>query len=159
MGWAPCPSPCSGSMANCMTLVRMVMAPTARSPPYFSSEVLKHTEITLSLACMTNRALPSARQGRMTLACRRRLHRRIRIKVFLPSKKDSTHRQDSPWDSTVASAAPCTPMWKPKINSGSSAVLATAPMSTESIPTLAKPCAVIKAFMPRVSCTNTVPRA
>ena len=40
-----------------MTLVRMVMAPTARSPPYFSSEVLKHTEITLSLACMTNRAL------------------------------------------------------------------------------------------------------
>ena len=34
MGCAPCAIPLRGSMANCMTLVRIVMAPTAMSPPY-----------------------------------------------------------------------------------------------------------------------------
>ena len=50
-------------MANCMTLVRIVMAPTAMSPPYLKREELKHTEMTLSLACMMNGARPRARQG------------------------------------------------------------------------------------------------
>ena len=43
-----------------MTLVRIVIAPTAISPPYFSREELKHTDITLSLACIINAAVPSA---------------------------------------------------------------------------------------------------
>ena len=33
--------PCSGSMENCMTLERIVIAPTAVSPPYFNRLVLK----------------------------------------------------------------------------------------------------------------------
>ena len=45
------------------------------------------------------------------------------------------------------------------MNSGSSAMLQTAPMSTVSMPVVAKPCAVMKAFMPSVSCTKSVPRA
>lgn len=54
-------------MANCITLVRMVIAPTARSPPYFKSEELKHTEITLSLDCMINTEEPNARQEKESL--------------------------------------------------------------------------------------------
>ena len=37
-------------------------------------------------------------------------------------------------------------------------ILATAPISTESMPVFAKPWAVIKAFIPRVSCTKIVPK-
>ena len=50
-------------MANCITLVQMVMAPTATSPPYFSKEELKHTEIMLSLACITKGESPNATHG------------------------------------------------------------------------------------------------
>ena len=44
----------------------MVMAPTASVPPYLSREALKHTEMTLSLACIVNVARPSATHGRMS---------------------------------------------------------------------------------------------
>ncbi len=39
------------------------MAPTAMSSPYFSSEELKHTEMTLSLACMMKVAVPQCYAG------------------------------------------------------------------------------------------------
>ncbi|EJX06869.1 hypothetical protein EVA_05022 [gut metagenome] len=38
-------------------------------------------------------------------------------------------------------------------------MLSPAPIKTESMLVLAKPCAVIKAFMPSVSCTKMVPKA
>lgn len=50
-------------------------------------------------------------------------------------------------------------MPRAKMNTGSSTMFVTAPMSTVYMPMLAKPCAVMKAFMPSVSCTNTVPSA
>ena len=49
-----------------MALVRIVMAPTAMSPPYRSREELKQTEITLSLDCITKVDSPRATQGRIT---------------------------------------------------------------------------------------------
>jgi hypothetical protein len=52
-------------MANCITLVRIVIAPTAMSPPYASKEELKQTDITLSLACIIKVAVPRAMQGKM----------------------------------------------------------------------------------------------
>ena len=59
----------------------------------------------------------------------------------------------------VARAAPLTPIFSPKMKMGSKTILHTAPMATVSIPVLAKPWAVIKAFMPKVSCTKMVPMA
>ena len=97
-------------MANCMTLVRMVMAPTAMSPPYLSKEELKQMEMTLSLACIMKVDRPSARLGRIIFASSRRFFNRIFSKVFLPNRKDSTQMQDIAWQRMVASAAPRTPM-------------------------------------------------
>ena len=79
--------------------------------------------------------------------------------VFFPVRNSSTQAQDRAWEMMVARAAPWTPMSKPKIRIGSRTMLVTAPMSTESIPVFAKPWAVIKAFMPRVSWTKMVPTA
>jgi len=77
-----------------MTLVRMVMAPTARSPPYFSREELKHTKMTLSLACMTKEDDPSAMQGGTRCRPDSRFSRRRRSSVFLPQRNDVTQTQD-----------------------------------------------------------------
>jgi len=51
-------------MENCMTLERMVMEPTAISPPYFKREVLKLMDRRLSVDCMMKGDKPSATQGR-----------------------------------------------------------------------------------------------
>ena len=59
----------------------------------------------------------------------------------------------------VARAAPFTPILRAKMNTGSKVILQIAPISTETMETFVKPWAVIKAFMPRVSWTNRVPKA
>ena len=59
----------------------------------------------------------------------------------------------------VASAAPCTPISKAKIKIGSRMIFMTAPMTTDIIPILANPCAVMNIFMPSVSWTKMVPIA
>ena len=93
------------------------------------------------------------------LAFKAKFLKRILRCVFLPNRKAITHAQERPCEIMVASAAPLTPILNPNINIGSSTILATAPIRTDSIPVFAKPCAVIKAFIPRVSCTNMVPMA
>ena len=60
---------------------------------------------------------------------------------------------------TVASAAPRTPHIKAEYEHGVKDYIDTAPISTVYMPVLKKPWAVMNAFMPRVSCTNIVPRA
>ena len=57
----------------------------------------------------------------------------------------------------VAMAAPRTPRPRPKIKMGSRIMLMTAPMTVVSILVLAKPCVVMKGFMPSTSSTNTEP--
>ena len=54
-------------------------------------------------------------------------------------------------------AAPCTPMSNTKMNTGSSTIFITAPMTTEHMATMARPWALMKVFRPRASWTNTVP--
>ena len=71
----------------------------------------------------------------------------------------TTQTHETHCEITVASAAPLTPILSPKINIGSSTIFDTAPIITVTMPIFAKPCAVINAFMPRVSWTNTVPKA
>ena len=129
------------------------------SPPYRCREELKQIEITLSLACMIKVASPSARQGKIIPGIRRKFSFRIRIKLFLPHKNATTQIQDSACEMIVASAAPRTSICSPKIKIGSRMILLTAPINTEYIPVFANPCAVINAFMPRVSSTNIVPIA
>ena len=51
-----------------------------------------------------------------------------------PVRKRSTHAAERNCEMTVASAAPCTPMFRTKINTGSRAMLTTAPSSTVIIP-------------------------
>ena len=157
IGCAPCPRPCSGSMANCMALVKIVMAPTAISPPYFNRDELKQMEIILSLDCMTKVAAPSATHGRITDGVRPILRRRIFKRVFFPARNASTQMVEQAWEITVASAAPRTPICIPKMKTGSSTMLQTAPISTESMPVFANPWAVINMFMPSVSSTKMVP--
>ena len=146
-------------MANCITLVRMVIAPTAISPPYFKREELKQMEIMLSLDCIIKLDSPRARLGRMIFFSRRIYFLLILRWVFFPIRKASTHMQDRAWERTVARAAPRTPIPNVKIKIGSRIILVTAPISTESIPVLAKPWAVIKEFIPRVIWTKIVPSA
>ena len=47
--------------------------------------------------------------------------------------------QENAWEITVARAAPRTPMWNPKIKTGSRIMLEIAPINTESIPVFANP--------------------
>ena len=124
-------------MASCMVLVSTVMAPTARSPPYFSREVLKHTAMRLSVDCMIKGDKPRARQGSTTLARGRRFSRRRRHLVLGPVRNRSTHAADTAWDRMVAMAAPRMPSAgrpnQPKIRMGSSTRLVTAPATSVSM--------------------------
>ena len=58
--------PCMGSHTNCIMVASIDMAPTAISPPYFKSEELKHTDMMLSVNCMTKGESPRAIQGSIT---------------------------------------------------------------------------------------------
>ena len=57
----------------------------------------------------------------------------------------------------MAGAAPLMPMFSVKMNRGSSAMFSAAPMITVIMPTLGKPWALMKGFMPRLIRTGTVP--
>ena len=60
-------------MASCMMLMSTVMAPTAMSPPYFSREELKQTEMRLAVDCvMKGQAQGQAGQE----------HRRHRLQIL-----------------------------------------------------------------------------
>ena len=69
-------------------------------------------------------------------------------------KMEETH-----WLMMVARAAPFTPIPKPKIKIGSRMIFNTAPSTTTHILTVVLPWAVIKAFIPSVIWTNSVPEA
>ena len=135
------------------------MAPTATSPPYFNSDELKHTEMMLSLACIIKSERPSARQGSIMSGLSTRFSFLIRRVVFLPNRNDRTHTQEHACEMMVARAAPAAPILSANMNTGSSTIFTTAPIRTDNIPVFAKPCAVMKVFMPRVNCTNSVPMA
>ena len=66
--------------------------------------------------------------------------------------------QETACEITVAKAAPCTCIFKPKIKIGSRIILHTAPMATVVIPIFENPCAFIKALSPKASCTKIVPK-
>ncbi len=148
------------SIANCMTLVRIVMAPTAISPPYFSRErVETYRDDTLtSLHDKCGKPESDTRKNNLRFQDEI-LFPDVQDRLFSAKEKKRTQMQETACDRIVASAAPLTPRWNAKINSGSRTMFITAPIRTESIPVLAKPCVVINIFMPRVSWTKIVPTA
>ena len=86
------------------------MAPTAVSPPYVCSDALKHTAIMLSVACIMKGDKPSRMHGRITEALSFMLFGRRRMTARFPERKDSTQKQDTACEITVATAAPRTPI-------------------------------------------------
>ena len=108
----------------------MVMAPTAGSPPYRHREAVKETVTRLSVDCMINGDTPSAATGRMTELFSRKKRRWSFSFVRLPSRNAVTQTAETHCARTVARAAPRTPMFSPKMNTGSSTIFTTAPTST-----------------------------
>ena len=117
-------------MANCMTLEAIVIAPTAMSPPYFSSDELNESTSRLSVDCNDEGAKPSARQGASTARERRTFARRSLSTARSPQRKRSAHTALIACDMTVAHAAPRTAHAKMNIKIGSSSMFVTAPMTT-----------------------------
>ena len=60
-----------------------------------------------------------------------------------PVKNRRTQTAEQPWDSTVAKAAPWTPIPSPKMKIGSKMMLTAAPSATVSIPIRPNPWALI----------------
>ena len=135
------------------------MAPTAKSPPYLSKEVLKVTIKILSVDCIIKGARPRARQGINTLDSILKYSFLIFKRVLSPVKNFTTHIAETPWEMMVARAAPFTPIPNPKIKIGSRIILRTAPTRTVTILILEKPWAVIKVLSPRANWTKRVPMA
>ena len=76
---------------------------------------------------------------------------------FSLSRKPVTHAALSACEITVATAAPFTPIPRPKIKMGSRMIFATAPISTDSIAVPGLLWQMMKAFSPSASSTNKVP--
>ena len=138
--------------------VSTVMAPTATSPPYRARLLVKLTDRMLSVDTITKGEIPNARQGRM-------ISRRSFIldtfsfrMVLFPVRNLRIHTALTAWLSTVASAAPATPISSRKMNTGSSTILITAPMTVVSMENWAKPWVEMKLFIPMTISTNTLPR-
>ena len=110
-----------------MTVVKIVMAPTAVSPPYLNKDVLKQTAITLSVNCMMNGEIPNARQGRMICDSSRIFSKRIFKIDFFPHRKATTQIEEIACEIIVAKAAPLTPMLKVKIKIGSRIIFQDSP--------------------------------
>ena len=158
IGWPPWQIPCSGNVASWLTLVMIVMAPTARSPPYLDRLEVKLMERILSVESMTKVEIPSARHGKITSLCNLKFSfLRWRI-VFFPDKKRRIQIAPTAWLKTVASAAPLTPRLNTKIKIGSRMILITAPITVVIILILANPCVVINGFIPITIKTKILPR-
>ena len=136
----------------------MVIAPTAASPPYFCSDTLNAMVSRLSVDCMTNGDAPRPTADARTGRSMRKYARFKRRTVCFPVRNRRTHAADTACEIIVATAAPRTPIFSTKMNSGSSTVLSTAPMTTVFIATEERPCAVMKPFRPSDVITKTVPR-
>ena len=100
---------------------------------------------------------PRARMRRTRAAWSRRVFHRSRRSARRPVRNFSTHRAEQPWASTVARAAPRTPISRAKMKMGSSTMFTAAPRATVIIPMRLKPWALMKGFIPSPIITKRVP--
>ena len=107
---------------------------------------------------MTKPEVPRARMRLTRLHFSRRADGRSRRMAFFPVRNRSTHTAEQPWERTVARAAPFTPMWKMKMNTGAKIRLMAAPRATVIMPMRPKPWELMKGFIPRPIITKRVPQ-
>ena len=127
------------------------MAPTARSPPYLRREKLKQSTSRLSVEVIINGAIPSPTQGKSICASIFMFSFLILRVVLSPHKNLNAQTALRACETTVATAAPLTPIPSKKMNIGSSTIFATAPIITVIILTLENPWAEMNEFRPKVS--------
>lgn len=106
-------------------------------PPYRCSTALSTMSSRLSVARMMKGERPKASTRRIIRA--EYPPKVMRTGVFRWNRNSSTNAQLATWDSTVASAAPATPMRSVKMNRGSSRMFSTAPSSTVAMPVVEYP--------------------
>ena len=126
----------SGVSTIWRTLDRMVMTETYRSPPVAARTLLQQIVTTLLVSCMMKPAVPKLRISRRQakLAASARGGRRRRRYSALVHRKNSTNAAERTWESTVATAAPATPMPSAKMKIGSRTRFAAAPITTLVMP-------------------------
>ena len=160
MVWVPPEMPPSGMVTTSMKLWAMVaqvmsLSPSS-GPPQLCSTAFMEIIIMLSTKMMRKGEMPVTSMRPTSL----RLYRPkpMRTGTLRPKSTPRTYTQLASWESTVATAAPATPMSKAKMKSGSSTMLSTAPSTTENMPFFAKPWLIMNWFMPRERRLNTVPQ-
>ena len=140
IGCIPCVIPCTGIVIICMTLIRIDMDPTYRSPPYLCSPVFSVIVTRLSVLCIINGEIPSPAIILITSFFKCIFFNVRRITLFSETRKCTTHIALTACDRTVATAAPRTPICSTKMNSGSRQIFNTAPIRTDNIAIFASPC-------------------
>ena len=145
------------SWKNACTTVETVIHKSPSNPPRACRIALDTMMMTLSVAMMRKGEMPSLTIFPINL--KSHLPRAMRIFVFFHSRKVTTNAKDKNCERTVAKAAPATSMRKTKMNSGSSAMFAAAPITVVSIPMPEYPCAVIYWFSPVAVMEKTAPAA
>ncbi len=110
-----------------------------------------------SVEAMTKGDTPSERILRRGFRCRPRMSRLSRSVLGPYAKKCTIHAALTPWERTVAMAAPRTPIPNEKISSGSSAMLSAAPITTDIMAVTGRPATLMKGLSPTVTITKTVP--
>ena len=139
------PRPLSGMETICSALIMTVRAAVyVSSPPVLMCRLTLNTICTaLSVAVMINGESPRATTDSMIFAFGRISRSRKRNTELLRKKNPKAHTAPAACEIIVASAAPRTPMPNANMNSGSSAILSTAPTSTVIMDITLRPCAVI----------------
>lgn len=130
--------PPSGMVTTSIKLCAMVAVVIRRSPsvpPKCCSTAFIAMTMTLSSAMIRNGVSPMTIT--LPIVRSRQPPKDSRTGTYRPSRNRSTNAQLAACERTDANAAPRTPISSPKINSGSSRMLATAPSITESMPILA----------------------
>ena len=121
-GWAPLVTPITGMVIISRTELITVITPTYRSPPKFCSVALQMICTDPLVTDITKPDIPSPVIFFNNSAFNR-IPSRFSFRIaFGPRRNLSTQTADSIWEIKVAAAAPCTPIRKTKINSGSSTI-------------------------------------
>ena len=142
-----------------MQEARIVMEPTARSPPNRDRLELKLILRILSVETITNAEIPKPRTGPITFPFNFIAFKRSFKILFFPLVRN--HRTKAAltyWLITVAMAAPATPKSNTKMKMGSKTIFVTAPSIVVIIEKLLNPCALRNGFRPRVINTKTLPQ-
>ena len=157
IGTNPCANPVNGTLANCIELCRIVNALMYISPNSFRL-LLRTNPTKLSVLAIMKGDTPKANMERIIFRSSPIYRFSKGREARREKRKLTTHTALHAWESTVAKAAPFTPMSNQKIKIGSRMMFNKAPIRTENMAMAGRPCALIKLFNPVDISTNIVPK-